>query len=365
MTTAAETIEEQAGGLAERLFGQVIGWVELTTVYVGVALGLYDAVADKGAVTAQGLADAAGIGERYAREWLEQQSVADILTVDDVKKAPEDRVYSISEAHRMVLTDPESPFSMIGPAWIPGTFARALPALLEAYRTGKGVPLTEYGEEFIVAQALFNRPAYKHFLADEWLAAVPDVKDRLEADPPARIVDVACGAGWSSISLAQAFPTATVDGIDLDEASIATARKNAAEAGVTDRVNFEVRDASDPKLAGRYDVAFIFEALHDMSQPVNVLAAVRGLVGEGGTVIVMDEKVQDEFTAPGDEIERFMYGASVLHCLPVGLADEPSVGTGTVLRTDTLRRYAEEAGFTSVEVLPIEADFFRFYRLGG
>lgn len=365
MSDVTATTEEQAGVLVEKLFGQTLAWLELSTVYVGAALGLYETLAEKGPLNAQGLAEGAGIAERYAREWLEQQAVAGIIEVDDPASSESERRYTLPEAHQSVLTDPESPFSMSGPAWLPGSFARALPSLLDAYRTGRGVPLSEYGEEFVIAQALFNRPAYTHLLADEWLAAVPEIRGRLDAEPPARVADVACGAGWSSIALARAFPKISVDGIDLDEASITTARKNAAEAGVTDRVNFEVRDAADSQLAGQYDVVFLFEALHDMSRPVDVLRALRDLSAADGTVIVVDEKVADEFMAPGDEIERFMYSASVLHCLPVGMADQPSAATGTVLRTSKLREYATDAGWSDVEVLPIEADFFRFYRLVG
>jgi hypothetical protein len=154
-----------------------------------------------------------------------------------------------------------------------------------------------------------------------------------------------------------------VDGYDLDEASIELARANAAETEVADRVTFHVRDAGDPELAGSYQLVTVFEALHDMSQPVEALRALRGLVADDGAVIVMDERVADTFTAPGDEVERLMYTYSVLCCLPVGLADTPSAGTGTVMRADTMRRYASEAGFADVEVLPIEHEVFRFYRL--
>lgn len=123
------------------------------------------------------------------------------------------------------------------------------------------------------------------------------------------------------------------------------------------------RDAGDPALTGRYDLVTIFESLHDMSRPVEVLAKARGLLAPGGSVLVMDERVAEEFAAPGDAIERLMYGFSVLCCLPVGLADRPSAATGTVMRPATLRRYAEEAGLARVEILPIEHEMFRFYRL--
>jgi cyclopropane fatty-acyl-phospholipid synthase-like methyltransferase len=200
-------------------------------------------------------------------------------------------------------------------------------------------------------------------LGKEWLPAIPDVHARLQADPPARVADIGCGAGWSAIAMAQSYPKALVDGFDLDQASIELARANARETGLADRCRFHVRDAGDPELAGRYDLVAAFECLHDMSQPVKALEAMRRLSHEGGVVLIMDERVGDAFMAKGNDIEWMMYGWSVLHCLPVGMADQPSAATGTVMRPDTLRRYAREAGFKDVQVLPIENFFFRFYRL--
>ncbi len=171
------------------------------------------------------------------------------------------------------------------------------------------------------------------------------------------------GLGWSSIAIARAYPNVRVDGFDLDEASVAAARANAEAAGVADRVRFHVRDAGDPDLAGQYDFALAVECIHDMPNPVSVLGAMRRLVGEAGSVLVVDEKVADRFTAPGDDVERYMYGFSILHCLPVGMVEQPSAATGTVMRAETFRRYATEAGFRAIAVLPIEHDFFRFYRL--
>jgi 2-polyprenyl-3-methyl-5-hydroxy-6-metoxy-1,4-benzoquinol methylase len=177
------------------------------------------------------------------------------------------------------------------------------------------------------------------------------------------VADIGCGAGWSSISITRAYPKVRVDGFDLDEDSIAEAKANAETEGLTDRVTFQVRDASDPELSGKYDLAIAIECIHDMSRPVEALQAMRSMVANDGAVLVVDERVEENFTAPSDEIERLMYGFSVLHCLPVGMAEQPSVGTGTVMRPATLRRYASEAGFSGVEVLPIEHDIWRFYRL--
>ncbi len=154
-----------------------------------------------------------------------------------------------------------------------------------------------------------------------------------------------------------------VDGIDLDEASIELARRHLDGSGVEYRVTFAVRDASDPGLAGRYDLVTIFEALHDMSYPVEVLRACRAPAGGGWLLIVGDERTAETFTAPADDLERLYYGFSVLHCLPVGMIGDDPAGTGTVMWPETVRRYAAEAGFAEFEVLPIENDFWRFYRL--
>jgi 2-polyprenyl-3-methyl-5-hydroxy-6-metoxy-1,4-benzoquinol methylase len=348
--------------LVERLFGGVLGMIDLHMVHLGDRLGLYSALRER-PLTAPELAVAASIDERYAREWLEQQAVTGLLEVDDAGKEAAERRYELPAGHDEVLLERDSldhlaPFArmMVG-------IVRQLPAVEEAFRTGDGVPYADYDEDFCVGQGDMNRLMFVNLLGSEWLPALPDVDKRLRAEPPAHVADVACGTGWSSIAIARAYPTARVDGIDLDEASIEHARRNAEKAGLGDKIDFQVRDAADPGLAGAYDLVTVFEAVHDMSQPVEVLSAIRGLLAEGGSVLVADERVAESFTAPGDDVERVMYGFSVLHCLPVGLADKPSVGTGTAMRPDTLRRYAEDAGFRDVEVLPIENDFWRFYRL--
>jgi SAM-dependent methyltransferase len=332
---------------------------------LGDRLGYYRALAEEGDSTSADLAAATGTQERLAREWLEQQAVAGILEVDEVEAEAADRRYRIPAGHAEVLVDRESLAHLTPLARLGVSMAQTLPAVEEAFRTGGGVGWEEYGDLGREAQADANRPVFANLLGSEWLPAVPDVHARLQADPPARVADVACGAGWSSIAIARAYPKVTVDGFDLDAASVELANANLAGTEVADRVTFQLRDAGDPALAGSYQLVTVFEALHDMSRPVEVLRVLRGLAAEDGAVIAMDERVADAFTAPGDEVERLMYTYSVLCCLPVGLADTPSAGTGTVMRVDTLRRYAAEAGFADVEVLPIEHETFRFYRLRG
>jgi SAM-dependent methyltransferase len=360
---ATQPDEAQRDAFAERLFGAALGAYELMTVHLGDRLGYYRALAGSDGLTPAGLAGATGTDERYAREWLEQQAVAGIVEVDDAGAAAAERRYSLPAAHAEVLVEKESLAHVTPMARFGASMAQTLPAVEEAFRTGGGVSWEAFGHLGRHAQADANRPLFANLLGQEWLPAIADVHERLHADPPARVADIACGAGWSSIAIARAYPSVTVDGYDLDEASVELARENVAGTEVADRVSFHFRDAGDPELAGSYQLVTVFEAIHDMSRPVEVLQALRGLAADDGAVVVMDERVADTFTAPGDEVERLMYTYSVLCCLPVGLADTPSAATGTVMRTDTLRGYAAEAGFAEVEVLAIEHEVFRFYRL--
>ncbi len=220
-----------------------------------------------------------------------------------------------------------------------------------------------YGADIRHFIAQINRPMFLNLLAQEGFPAVPGLVQRLTADPPARVLDVGCGTGWSSIAIARAYPKVTVVGLDLDEASIAEARANAEASGVADRTTFEVHDAADPEVDGAFDLVCAFETIHDMTDPVAALQAMRSLRAEGGTLLLADERVADEFTTDVDEAERFQWGWSALHCLPCALTEPPATGTGTIMRTPTVREYAHAAGFSEVEVLPIQNEFWRFYRL--
>jgi 2-polyprenyl-3-methyl-5-hydroxy-6-metoxy-1,4-benzoquinol methylase len=238
-----------------------------------------------------------------------------------------------------------------------------LDQLIRAYRNGSGVPFGEYGVNMREGQASMNRSMFLKQLGEEWLPAMPDVHVRLQANPPAYIADIGCGAGWSCIGMALSYPYAIVHGYDLDEASANLAQSNVNGADLEERVQVFQRDAKGVDLERRYDLVVAFECLHDMSDPVGVLRTMRGLVKENGAVMVMDERTLDAFQPCTDAWEQILYGFSILHCLPAGMSEQPSVGTGTVMRAETMQRYALEAGFSRVEILPIEHFFFRFYRL--
>jgi SAM-dependent methyltransferase len=342
---------------AERIFKAAVATFDLYGIYLGDRLGLYRVLADRGPSTSAELAESAGINERYAREWLEHQAASGILAVD------EDWRFSLPPGHDEVLLDETSLNFSASLAQSAVACVHPIDEVVEAFRSGDGLTFDGYGADGRLSQARSTRPMFENLLGSEWLPAVPEVHARLSADPPARVADVACGSGWSSISIARAYPKVSVDGIDLDEASIEDARRNLAGSGVEERVRFHNLDAADASFAHRFDLVTIFEALHDMPRPVDVLRTVRGMLADGGSVLIADERTEDSFTAPSTDRERLYYGFSILACLPSGMVGPDAAGTGTVMRVETLRRYATQAGFSGVDVLPIENDAWRFYLL--
>jgi 2-polyprenyl-3-methyl-5-hydroxy-6-metoxy-1,4-benzoquinol methylase len=359
MTTPETPPVDATAALAERLSEAVITGLELAAVHLGSELGWYLALAEA-PCTAPELAERTGTDPRYAREWLEQQAVTGILTVDDASAGPDERRYTLPEAYHPVLVDRDDLSYMPPLVQQALVFGRNVPRLLEVYRTGGGLSWAEM-DEARSAQAAGNRPYFLGPMASQDLASVPEIDTALRAG--GRVADVGCGMGWSSIGIARAYPQARVDGFDVDEPSVEQAQRNARQAGVADRVRVTTADAATAGEAGSYDLVTAFECVHDLADPVAVLAAMRRMVRPGGTVLVVDERVAERFTAPGDAIERVMYGYSVTCCLPDGLSTRPSEATGTVMRPATLERYARAAGFAGVDVLPVDNDFFRFYRL--
>ncbi|HEV8419968.1 MAG TPA: methyltransferase domain-containing protein [Actinomycetota bacterium] len=346
--------------LAQRLFRSAIAALDLYALYLGDRLGLYRALAESGPATSGELAGLTGTNERYVREWLEHQAVSGVLTVDDPAADALSRRYSLPAEHIEVLVDQDSLNYEAHKGIDIVRGARRLPDLVEAFRTGSGLPPLPWEPE---GRAEFNRARFKQLLGTQWLPAIPEVHARLRSNPPARVADLGCGTGWSSVAMAQAYPKAIVEGFDLDEAAIAEARKHAVETGVDGRVRFQAHDVAELAGSESYDLITVFEALHDMARPVDVLKTMRALVAVGGSVIVADERVGERFALPAEDQEVYVYGWSVVDCLSASMGDPPFAQTGAVMRPDTLRRYALEAGFGHVEVLPIEDRQWRFYLL--
>lgn len=348
-----QVVEEFAGWVFDRFLGAM----ETLSIHIGSRLGLYAALRDAPATPAE-LAARTGIDRRYAREWLEQQATAGILDVD---RDDGNERFRLPAAQAEVLTDRASLGYSAPLADMFAAVALRVPDLTDAYRTGRGVPWAAFGAAVRDGQGDINRPWFENALAKA-LASVPRVHEVLSR-PDAGIADVACGHGWSTIGLARAYPDAIVDGFDIDVPAIEAAREHAA--GLENVTFSELRgEQLADQGEDRYDAAFVFEALHDMPDPVAVLASIGRAVRSDGAVVVMDEAVAETFSPPGDETERAMYGYSLLICLPDSMSTPDSVATGTVMRPATLERYAREAGFSAVSILPIDGfAAFRFYLL--
>lgn len=352
--------EQQVEEFAGRLFAACLAAMELANVELGIRLGLYEHLAAAGPHTAGSLAAASGIAERYAQEWLEQQAVAGVVDVVDATRPAAAREYVLPAAHALVLVDDDSDACMKPCAAVVPWMAKALDIMEVEFRRGEGAAFGLFDLHDV--QAAFTRPVFVNHLTQHWLPALPEVQARLDAGAPVRIAEVGCGEGLAAITIAKAYPNVEIDGFDLDDTSIDIARRDAVAAGVGDRVHFAVRDAADAEIDGGYDLVMAIEMVHDVPDPVGILRTMKMLAGDRGVVLVVDERTEDSFAVPASEMERLFYSFSTLHCLAVSM-QHGGVGTGTVLRTDTLRAYATDAGFSSVDVLDVDHPQFRLYRL--
>jgi SAM-dependent methyltransferase len=367
MTDLPPTITTNEPDPVERLAGRTftagVGALELCNIYLGVHLGLYRELSEKSATPAE-LAARTGCAERYLSEWLQAQAISGFATVDG--DDPAAARYGLAEGMSDVFVEPTSPGYLGGLADTMAAAASALPMLVNAFRTGAGVPYAAYGPDAVSGQEALNRPAFVNSLVAEWLPQLPDVLERLrDTAHPARVGDFACGTGWASIELARAFPHLVIEGLDSDEESITRARRYAAEHNVADRVSFEVVDLSDDSAdwTARFDVVLFAECVHDFPRPVEALAHARQALKPGGTVLVVDERAAETFAAPGDDVQRFLASASVVWCLPQGLVGPNPEPVGTLIRPAIMHTLAERAGYAGVTDLPIEHPFWRFYRL--
>lgn len=355
-----------AHALTTRLFAAGLAAAELMAMLLADRLGVYAALAQGPATPAQ-LAVRCRMHERFARELLEQQTVAGILTVDAAERPAADRCYTLPAGHRQVLAAPGAAAASLALSALPvAGLAPLLPQIAMGYASGDGVPPAAYAAGFASVWEAVNRPVFDQL--PRWIeAAMPDLAQRL-AVPGGAIVDLGCGPGWSTLALAARFPQARVTGVDRDTDALARARGHASvDPAAAGRPAGAVRFTTGLPAPGAADagadLVCILDALHDMADPVGTLAACRAILRTGGALLLMEPRAAERFRPDADETERFLYSVSVLHCLPIGLSERPSAGTGTVLRPDTVREYARAAGFAAVTVLPVDHRFHRLYRL--
>lgn len=321
--------------------------------YVGDRLGIFKSLA-AAPVTSEELAAKTGLNERYLREWLGAMTAAKYIDYD-----PASGRYSMPREHAMILADETSPFFMGGFMQIVAPEVGMAPKLVEAFRTGKGIPQSEYPAEVFEGIERGSAPMYRHSLVRKWMPAMPQVVAALNAGGSA--LDVGCGSGRALIALAQAYPDAKLFGYDGHPGSIERARANAQAAGVGDRITFDTVDCT--KLPGaRFDFIATFDVIHDSVDPVGLLKSIRTALKPDGTYLMVEVNVSNR---PEDNINpmgRMMYSASTLYCMTVSLA-HGGAGIGAMMGEPKARELVEAAGFTKFQRLPIKDAFSVLYEI--
>jgi SAM-dependent methyltransferase len=307
---------------------------------IGEKLGLYKAMAHAGPLTPAEVAERAGASERYVREWLGNQAAGGYVTYD-----PEGERYTLPDEHALALADEDSPFYILGMYDSIASLYADEDQILEAFRSGEGMGWHEHDHRLFRGTERFFRPGYRANLVDQWIPALDGVHEKLEAG--ARVADIGCGHGASTIIMAQAFPKSEFFGFDYHGASIERAREAAREAGVADRINFAVASAKDyPGEA--HDLACVFDCLHDMGDPVGAARHVLDTLAADGTWMIVEPFAGDRVEENLNPVGRVFYGASTVICTPASLAQEVGLALGAQAGEARLTDVLTEGGFTRV-----------------
>jgi SAM-dependent methyltransferase len=307
---------------------------------IGEKLGLYKAMAGEGALTSHELAERTGLPERNVREWLRNQAAGGYVTYDSDNDS-----YTLPDEQALALADEDSPFYILGVYDLIASLYADEDRIVKAFKSGEGMGWHEHDHRLFRGTERFFRPGYKAHLATEWIPALDGVLPKLEAG--ARVADVGCGHGASTILMAEAFPNSKFFGFDYHEASIARAREAAKDAGVAERVEFATAAASDYP-GSDYDLVCVFDCLHDMGDPVGAATHIRETLAPDGTWMIVEPFAGDDVQDNLNPIGRVFYGASTVICTPASLAQEVGLALGAQAGEAALSAVIKEGGFTTV-----------------
>jgi SAM-dependent methyltransferase len=322
-----------------RMVGDLGGAASIALVQIGDKLGLYKAMHEKGPMTVDELAAASGCHRRYLREWLSHQAASDYLVYD----AASDR-FSLPPEQAMVFAVDDSPVNLVGAFEAVEAFLGNRDKVLPAFRTGGGVGWGEQAPCMFCAVARFFRPGYHNNLVSSWLPALDGVVAKLQRG--ARVADVGCGHGWSTVFMARAFPASQFVGYDFHPGSIDTARRHAQEHGVAN-ARFEVAAAKDYP-GGDFDLVTFFDCLHDMGDPAGAAAHVRQSLKPDGTWMIVEPMAGDRLETNLNPVGRLYYAASTLVCVPTSLSQEGGAALGAQAGEARLREVLATGGFENV-----------------
>jgi SAM-dependent methyltransferase len=308
-------------------------------VVIGDKLGLYRSMAGAGSLSPAELAERTATSERYVREWLSAQAARGYVSYDG------DGRFSLPDEHAVPLTDETSPACVIGAFEIAVGSVYATDTIAERFRTGDGFAWGAHDDHVLGGCERFFRPGYLNHLASTWIPALDGVEAKLAAG--ARIADVGCGHGASTLLLAEAYPASSVVGFDAHDGSIDAARKRAADAGLGDRVSFEV--ASATTFTGTYDLVCFFDCLHDMGDPLGACAHVRDHLAPGGTLMLIEPFANDDVADNLNPVGAAYYGFSTLLCTPSSLSQDVGAALGAQAGEGRLRDVVTRAGFATLK----------------
>jgi SAM-dependent methyltransferase len=330
--------QEKLNQFMQRAIGDLGATFHAALIVIGDKLGLYRAMAEAGPVTSSELAKRAGVAERYVREWLAANAASGYVNYDAAGGR-----YSLSAEQSFALAEEGSP------AFLPGAFQlataalKAEPKIAEAFRTGSGLGWHEHDPELFRGTERFFRPGYAANLISGWIPSLDGIEAKLRKG--ARVADVGCGHGASTILMAQAYPRSNFTGFDYHEASIKRAREAANEAGVADQVKFEVASAKD--YPGRdYDFIAFFDCLHDMGDPVGAASHVRKSLAPEGVWMIVEPYANDRVEENLNPVGRLYYSASTLICTPASLSQEVGLALGAQAGEARMREVVTKGGFT-------------------
>ena len=345
---------DQAEKLAFKVVEDMGGTFVMALGYIGRHLGLFDALASSGPMTTRALADKTDLNERYVREWCKAMAAAEYIEYE-----PDTGRFVMTDEQAFVLTNEDSPLFVGGALQFATPTTYNVPKIMEAFKTGGGIPYSEIGDEIPQAIEQFFRPSYLNFLTQKWVTDVPGLESKLEKG--ASVADIGCGCGQSTVILAKAYPKSQILGIDTDERSIDRAKKLAEEAG-TSNAHFLCSTAEAVAVGGQqFDVVCTFDCIHDMVDPLSVLKSIRSLTKDG-VYLWAEPNASDNPLENRNPVGRCFSSVSPLHCLTVSLAYD-GAGLGTVIGEKGARQLAEEAGFSSFRRLSVEHPFVQVFEL--
>jgi SAM-dependent methyltransferase len=330
--------EEKLNNFLGKVVGDFGAALSSSLVYIGQRLGLYQALAGADPMTPAELAERTGTTERYVREWLINQAASGYVEYD-----PESSRYSLSPEQTVALTDESSPFYVGGGFYVVKAMTQAQPRIMEAFRNGGGMLWGEHDADLFVGTERFFRPGYMAHLVASWIPSLTGIEEKLKAG--GKVADIGCGHGASTIIMAKAYPNSRFYGFDNHEPSIKHAREAAKEAGVDDRVKFEVANASDfPEVEGGYDMIAFFDCLHDMGDPVGASRRAYETLAEDGSALIVEPMAGNTVEENINPIGRTFSAASTLCCTANSLAlGGPALGA--VATEEALRETVMAGGF--------------------